>query len=123
MPHPKRFLIHLSVSLLPSAYLLARYRALSGREGHLARQRFGSTLRRIAALPLPNGWQTGKDSELSAQRPSRAEECQRRDRVEVRNRSSQSAELPNERVCHLTSGQGDLRLTGEGWLPYGSVQR
>ena len=34
--------------------------------------------------------------------------------MEARNRSSQSAELPNERVCHPTSGQGNLRLTPEG---------
>jgi hypothetical protein len=34
--------------------------------------------------------------------------------VEARNRSSQPAELPNERVCHPTSGQGSLRLTPEG---------
>jgi len=34
--------------------------------------------------------------------------------VEARNRSSQSAELPNERVCHPTSGQSNLRLTPVG---------
>jgi hypothetical protein len=34
--------------------------------------------------------------------------------VEARNRSSQPAELPNERVCHPTSGQSNLRLTPVG---------
>ena len=33
----------------------ARYDWLLLAEGHLTRQRFGSMLRRIAALPLPNG--------------------------------------------------------------------
>ena len=34
----------------------ARYYWLLLAEGHLTRQRFGSMLRRIAALPLPNGF-------------------------------------------------------------------
>jgi hypothetical protein len=33
----------------------ARYYWLLLAEGHLMRQHFGSMLRRIAALPLPNG--------------------------------------------------------------------
>ena len=33
----------------------ARYYWLLLAEGHLTRQRFGSMLRRVAALPLPNG--------------------------------------------------------------------
>ena len=33
----------------------ARYYCLLLAEGHLTWQRFGSMLRRIAALPLPNG--------------------------------------------------------------------
>ena len=45
---------------------------------------------------------------------ARAAECQRGGRVEARNRSSQSAELLNERVGYPTSGQGNLRLTPEG---------
>ena len=35
---------------------------------------------------------------------------------------SQSTELSNERVCHLTSRLRKVRLTGEGNLSYGSMQ-
>jgi hypothetical protein len=44
----------------------ARYCRLLLAEGHLTRQRFGSMLRRIAALPQPDGQRTRRDSESSA---------------------------------------------------------
>ena len=39
------------------------------------RQRFGSMLRMIAALPLPDGWRTRRDDESSAQKSSSGEKC------------------------------------------------
>ena len=83
---------------------------------------FGSMLLRIAALPMPSGLRSRTDSESSAQSPSRAEECQRGGCVEARNRSSQSAELPNERVCHPTSGHGQSEVDTSGRQGYGFAQ-
>jgi hypothetical protein len=37
-------------------------------------------------------------------------------RMEVRGRPCHSAEPLNERVCHPTSGQGNLTLTPEGGM-------
>jgi hypothetical protein len=55
----------------------ARYYWLLLAEGHLTRRFFGATLCKIAALPLLNEQRTRRDSESSAQKPSRAEKCQR----------------------------------------------
>lgn len=77
----------------------ARYYRLLLAEGHLTRGCFGSMLRRVTALPQPDGYRTRRDSEPSAQkRPSRGR-CQRPGRLEVRNRPNKSVKLPNEPRC------------------------
>jgi Transposase DDE domain group 1 len=59
----------------------AHYYWLLLAKGHLTRQRFGSMSRRFAALPLPIGQRTRRDSELTVEdSSSRGKECPRRAR-------------------------------------------
>ena len=65
-------------------------------------------------LPLPNGQRTRTDSESNAQKSSSEEKCSWGDRLEVRSRAGQSAELPNELHLPPNCSHDDPSLTPEG---------
>jgi hypothetical protein len=77
----------------------AHYYSLLLAEGHLPQHRFGRMLGKIAALPLPNGSRTGRNSESSAQKSSSGrgvggEQVRRENRLKLF-----SAETSNELRC------------------------
>lgn len=57
---------------------------------------------RVAELPLPNGYRTRRNNELSVEESSRREQSRAVSRSAKRRCG-----------CHSTPGQGDLRLTRE----------
>jgi hypothetical protein len=63
-----------------------RYYWLLLAEGQLCRMLFGSTLRIIAALPLPGGQRTRRDRESGRSKPSSGDKCQQPGGLEAGNR-------------------------------------
>ena len=81
----------------------ARYYWLLLAEGHLTRQRFGSMLRMIAALPLPDGWRTRRNSESTAQKSLSRESVSGKAGWKRETGQASQRNCQTSRACHATA--------------------